>query len=97
MATKTYTHENVTYEAHGRRWDFKATVAGSEIYSYGTSRMPGGRVTADKVARVINGAVKRNSSRNDIDNLARANMNDIFHRAKKAVSRVVTPIGTFVK
>jgi hypothetical protein len=79
--SKTYQHENVTYGAKGRRWDFI-----TPNYSYRTPIMPGGRETADKIARVINGAVKRSGT---MDNLGRANMHTIFHNAAKAQSRLV--------
>jgi hypothetical protein len=79
--TKTHTHENVTYGAAGRRWKFE-----TEGYSYSTPVMPLGRVTADKIARVINGAIKRSGT---MDELGRANMHTIFHNAAKKQSRIV--------
>jgi hypothetical protein len=48
--------------------------------------MPGGRATADKVARIINGAVKRSGT---MDNLGRVNMHKVFHDAAKVQSRIV--------
>ena len=81
--TKTYTHENVTYGAAGRRWSFK-----TDGYSYTTPTMPGGRETADKVARIIAGGVKR-SGGNDIDGLARTAMHKVFHAAAKVQSRII--------
>jgi len=89
---KTHTIENVTYGSRGRRWEFTAQKDGAEVYKYGTPIMPGGAETAHKVARVINGAVKRSGG---MDNLARSNVATIFHKAAKATSRVVSPIGTF--
>ena len=91
---KTTTIEHVTYGAKGRRWEFVAEKNGTETYRYTTPHLPGGRNTADKVARIINGAVKR-SKTGDIDGLARSNMSTIFHKAAKAASRVVSPIGTY--
>ena len=80
---KTYIHEDVTYGARGRRWGFV-----TPRYSYHTPIMPGGRETADKIARIIAGGVKRTDG-SDIDNLARANMHMVFHNAAKAQSRLV--------
>jgi len=84
--TKTHTHENVTYGAAGRRWSFV-----TDGYSYVTPVMPGGRETADKVARIIAGAAKRlgPAIRNGLDGLAKANMHTVFHKAAKAQSRIV--------
>jgi hypothetical protein len=90
--SKLHTVENVTYGSRGRRWEFTAEKDGATVYKYGTPTMPGGRETADKVARVINGAVKRSGR---MDNLARSNMATIFHKAAKSQSRVVSPIGTY--
>ena len=75
--TKTYTYENVTYGAKGRRWEFS-----TPNYNYATSGIVGGRVTADKVARIIHGAIKRTAG-SVMDNLGRANINTIFHKAKQ--------------
>ncbi len=93
---KTHTLENLTYGAKGRRWEFVAEKNGAETYRYSTPVMPGGAETAHKIARVINGAVKR-SKTGELDNLGRSNMATIFHKAAKATSRVVSPIGTFYK
>jgi hypothetical protein len=84
--TKTYTHDNVTYGAAGRRWNFA-----TDGYSYSTPLMPGGRETADKVARIIAGAAKRlgPAIRSGLDGLAKANMHTVFHKAAKAQSRIV--------
>ena len=87
---KTNTIEHVTYGAKGRRWEFSTP----DGYKYSTPVMPGGRPTADKIAAVINGGNKRTKG-NGIDNLARSNMATIFHKAAKATSRVVSPIGTY--
>jgi len=73
--TKTYTHENVTYGAKGRRWEFSAPN-----YSFATSDIVGGRVTAEKVARIISGSVRRSGT---MDNLGRANINTVFHNARQ--------------
>jgi hypothetical protein len=80
--TKTHIHEQVSFGAKGRRWEFTAPG-----YSYATPRMPGGSVTAKKIAGAISGGNKRTKG-NGIDNLARANMATIFHNAAKATSRV---------
>ena len=88
--SKQYIEGKVTYGAAGRRWTFKADSG----YQYSTPIMPGGAETAHKVARVINGSVKR-SATGELDNLGRANMNQIFHRAAKATSRVVNHLGLF--
>ena len=83
---KTHTHESVTYGAAGRRWNFA-----TEGYSYSTPLMPGGRETADRVARIIAGAAKRMGPEisNGLDGLAKANMHTVFHKAAKAQSRIV--------
>jgi len=86
MATKLYTHEKVTYGAHGRRWVFETPG-----YSYTTSRMPMGADTAHKVARIINGAAKRLGQKmasTGLDGLAIANREKVFHDALKAQSRL---------
>jgi len=77
--TKSYTHEQVTYGAKGRRWEFTAPN-----YQFATPTMPGGVITAHKVARVINGSHKRCDG---MDNLARGKMSTIFHKAATAASR----------
>jgi len=79
--TKTYTHENLTYGAKGPHWSFAAPN-----YFYSTPDMPGGAQTAHKVARVIAGSLKRSG---DMDNLARANVAAIIHRAAHPVSNTV--------
>lgn len=94
MAKTSHQIENVTYGASGRRWQFTAAVEGKETYSYSTPLMHGGAETAHKIARVINGAVKR-SKTGGMDNLGRSNMAKIFHAAAKAKSRTMTHIGTF--
>jgi hypothetical protein len=82
MANKLYTHENVTYGARGRKWVFETPT-----YSYSTPVMPGGRPTADKIARIIAGGVKR--GKGVLDNLGRANMHTVFHNAAKAQSNLI--------
>jgi hypothetical protein len=89
--SKQYIEGNVTYAARGRKWTFEVGTT----YSYSTPRMPGGAETAHKVARIINGSIKR-SNNGTMDNLGRSNMNTILHKAAKTHSRVVSPIGTFV-
>jgi hypothetical protein len=78
-----YTFENVAYRNAGRRWDFTAPN-----YSFTTTAMPGGRQTADKAARIINGAIVRTKGAG-IDGLARSNMADLFHRAHRKESNLV--------
>jgi hypothetical protein len=71
---KKYQYQNVTYGARGRKWNFV-----TDKYSYTTPTMPKGKETADKIARIIAGAVKRTGQ---MDNLGRANMQQIFDKAK---------------
>jgi hypothetical protein len=87
MNKTPHTIENVTYSARGRRWVFEAPN-----YSYSTNRMIGGRETADKIAKIINGGVKRTKG-NGIDGLASANMNLVFHNAAVAVREPLTHVG----
>lgn len=94
MARKTYTEGTVTYGASGRQWKFESTSG----YQFKTPHMPGGAVTAHKVARIINGGVKRTKI-GDIDPLARANMAQTFHKAAAAVprERVLNHQGLFAR
>jgi hypothetical protein len=85
MKTQT-TLENVTYGASGRRWTFEAPK-----FSYVDSHLHGGRATADKIARIINGGVKRTKG-NGIDRLAEANINQTLHNARVAVRRETPPL-----
>lgn len=85
MARKTYTEGTVTYTPAGRRWKFTAVAPNGGEYHLNTN-IPGGAETAHKVARIINGGVKR-TKKGDIDSLARANMATIFHKAKAAVPK----------
>ncbi len=94
MAKTSHQVGNVTYGASGRVWQFAATKRGKETYTYRTPIMHGGRETADKVARIINGAVKR-SKTGELDGLGRSAMAAVFHTAAKAKSPVVTHLGTF--
>ena len=87
---KTHTHKQVSFGARGRRWEFSTP----DGYVYATPTMPGGRDTATKIAGAIAGGNTRTHG-NGIDNLARSNMATIFHKAAKATSRVVSPIGTY--
>jgi hypothetical protein len=82
--SKTYQHDQVVYQAKGPRWTFEVP----NVYSFATPTMPGGRPTADKVARIINGALKRTKGQG-MDNLARSNMNDVFHRARQTANNLV--------
>jgi len=77
--SKTYTIENVVYGARGPRWRF---YSATHNYSYETPTMPGGHPTAEKVARRINGSLKRCGR---MDNLARSNIHDILMHAKKTL------------
>jgi len=86
MAKKVYTEGTVTYASGGRKWNFTATAKNGGTYVLNTMDIRGGAETAHKVARVINGAVKR-TGRGDIDNLGRANIAQILHKAKAAVPR----------
>lgn len=79
--------ENVSYQANGRRWVFTAPN-----YSYATSVMPGGRKTADKIARIINGGVKRTKG-NGIDRLANVNMQQVFHNTAKSLREPISYVG----
>lgn len=73
---KLYTHETVTYGSSGRNWVFKAP--GYEL----KTAFKGGAETAHKVARIVAGAVKRSG---EMDNLGRANIYTVTHKAKLAV------------
>lgn len=85
MARKSHQVGTVTFASAGRRWKFNAVAANGGEYSLNTT-IPGGAETAHKVARVINGAVKR-TGKGDIDGLARANIATILHKAAAAVPR----------
>lgn len=80
MATK-YQEGSVTYGASGRRWKFEAPG-----YGYASSNFHGGVEVAHKVARIINGGVKRSKGAG-IDNLARSNMMTVMHAASPAGQR----------
>ncbi len=94
MAKTSHVHEKVTYGASGRVWQFTATRRNKETYIFRTPLMPGGRETADKIARAINGAVKR-SKTGTMDGIGSAQMAKIFHDANAAKSPIVTHLGTF--
>jgi hypothetical protein len=89
--THTHTLENVSYGAAGRRWTFTIGPVENPIYNYATNRMPLGRITADKIARIINGAHKRTN--NGMDNLGRANMNKVFHEAAQSCRQSIPHVG----
>lgn len=78
MPKTLYTKGPVTYGAAGRRWTFT-----TENYQYSTPLMHGGRVTADKIAGAIAGAVKRCGT---MDALGRGQIHKIFHYAKPPVT-----------
>ena len=82
----------VSYGAAGRRWTFTVGPAENPAYSYATNRMPGGRVTADKVARIINGGNTRTKGHGP-DNLARSNMSKVFHEASQAKRVPICHVG----
>jgi hypothetical protein len=84
---QTHTLGQVTYGSAGRRWTFQSTE-----YTYATNRMPGGRPTADKIAAIINGGASRTKG-HGIDNLARANMNKVFHTAARAQVKIIPHVG----
>jgi hypothetical protein len=90
--THQHTIENITYGAAGRRWTFAMGSTENPVYTYATNRMPGGRETADKVARIMNGAAKRTNGQG-LDNLARSNMSKVFHDAAQARRKVVPHVG----
>ena len=89
--SKTTTLENVTFGAKGRRWSFE--VPG---YSFATPTMPGGRITAEKIARQLNGGSKRMKG-NGVDQTARTNISKILHDSAMASRHVMTSIGTIVR
>lgn len=84
---KTHTLENVSYGASGRRWKFEAPG-----YSFATPLMPGGRATAEKIARQLNGGSKRMKG-NGMDSTSRTNVARILHDAAKAQTKVIPHVG----
>ena len=88
----THTVGAVSYGAAGRRWTFTVGPVENPAYTYGTNRMPGGRVTADKIASLINGGNTRTKGKGP-DNLARSNMSKVFHTAAQAQRKVVSHVG----
>ena len=75
---KTYVHNQVTYGSLGQKWTFKAG-----IFEYRTG-LPGGKETADKVARVVSGSLARTRGAG-LDNLGRANILTIVEKAKAVI------------
>ena len=69
-----HTIGNVSYVAKGRIWEFN-----SENFQFRRD-LPGGRETADKVASIINGSLKR-SENGVLDGLGRANIHKILASA----------------
>ena len=92
MKNTLHTLGQVSYGAAGRRWTFTVGDVVSPIYTYSTNRMPGGRATADKVASIINGGNTRTKGAGP-DNLARANVNKVFHEAARAQRKVIPHVG----
>lgn len=74
---KLYTYEQVTYGSAGQKWVFNGPA-----FQLKTS-LPGGVETAHKVARVVNGAMKRTDGKG-LDNLARANIHQITAKVNVA-------------
>lgn len=72
---KVYVCESVTFGSVGQSWVFK-----SPRFEYKTP-LPGGVATAERVARVVNGALKRTNGAG-LDNLGRANIHTIVTSAK---------------
>lgn len=75
---KLYTYEQITYGSAGQKWVFNGPA-----FQLKTA-LPGGVNTAHKVARVVNGAMKRNDGKG-LDNLARANILQITTKAQTPV------------
>lgn len=71
---KLYTHNQVTYGSSGQKWVFKALG-----FEYRTA-LPGGFQTAERVAHVVSGSLKRTG--NCLDNLGRANIHQIVTKAQ---------------
>ena len=67
---KIYTHEQVTFGSSGQKWVFK-----SENFEYRTP-LKGGHETAEKVAHVVSGSLKRTKGQG-LDNLGRSNIHQI--------------------
>ena len=75
---KIYTHNQVTFTSAGPRWKFTA-----DRFEYVTP-LPGGRATAERVARVVSGSLARTNG-TGLDNLGRANINTIIEKAQTPV------------
>ncbi len=73
---KTYTHNQVTYGSAGQKWVFTAGT-----WQYKTA-LPGGRETAEKVARIVSGSLKRTGGKG-LDNLGRANIFTLVQSARQ--------------
>lgn len=78
---KTYIHENVTFGSTGPKWLFRSN---SGSFEYRTA-LQGGLETAQKVAAVVNGSLKRTHDVG-LDNLGRANIRTINERVKLAIA-----------
>lgn len=74
---KIYTYETVTFGSTGQKWSF--TAPGFEF----KTSLPGGRETAEKVARIVNGSLKRTKGAG-LDNLGRTNIETIVNKVKAA-------------
>lgn len=72
--------KNVAYKFAGK-WDFTATNSEGKTVNYRT-KLPGGRQTADKVARQFAGAVARAG---EMDNLGRVQIAKIIKDATTVV------------
>jgi len=70
------TVKNVTYGFAGK-WVFRANLPDGSVYEFRT-KLPGGRATADKVARQVAGSVAR---KGELDNLARVTIDKIVAEA----------------
>lgn len=75
---KSYAYEQITYGSTGQKWVFS-----SPSFRLITP-LVGGLETAHKVARVVNGAMKRCDGKG-LDNLARANILQITTKARTLV------------
>jgi hypothetical protein len=73
---KLYTYEQVTYGSAGQKWVFNGPA-----FQLKTA-LPGGVDTANRVARIVSGALKRTNG-DGLDNLGRANIASIVDKARQ--------------
>jgi hypothetical protein len=73
MKNRLYQFKNVAYTFAGK-WNFVVSLENGTTFHYRTT-LPGGRETADKVARQVAGAVARSGK---LDNLARVTIDKIL-------------------